>query len=66
MAASAQDLDRLDREALKALVLTQRTEIEHLQLLLAKLKRARFGRRSEKLDRQIDQLELFLEELEAA
>ncbi|MGH9476762.1 MAG: hypothetical protein ACRD1C_10570 [Terriglobales bacterium] len=38
MAASAQDLDRLDREALKALVLTQRTEIEHLQLLLASQK----------------------------
>ncbi|MGH9482084.1 MAG: IS66 family transposase [Terriglobales bacterium] len=66
MAASAHDLEGLDREALKALVLAQRTEIEHLQLLLAKLKRARFGRRSEKLDRQIEQLELFLEELETA
>jgi len=66
MAASAPDLDRLDREALKALVLAQQAQIEHLRLLLAKLKRAQFGRRSEKLDRQIEQLELFLEEVETA
>ncbi len=66
MAAIVPDLDRLDREALKALVLAQQTQIEHLRLLLAKLKRAQFGRRSEKLDRQIEQLELFLEEMETA
>jgi len=34
-------------------------------LLIAKLRRMQFGRRSEKLDRQIEQLELRLEELEA-
>lgn len=66
MAASAPDLDRLDREALEALVVAQRTEIEHLRLLLAKLKRAQFGRRSEKLARQTEQLELWLEELETS
>lgn len=64
MAATLPELKRLDRAALEALVEAQQTEIEHLQLLLAKLKRAQFGRRSEKLDRQIGRLELWLEELE--
>jgi transposase len=40
-------------------------EIEHLKLLIAKLRRLQFGRSSEKRDRQIEQLELRLEELEA-
>lgn len=40
-------------------------EIEHLKLVLAKLRRMQFGRRSEKLDQQIEQLELKLEDLEA-
>ncbi|HET8548922.1 MAG TPA: IS66 family transposase [Bryobacteraceae bacterium] len=40
-------------------------EIERLKLLIAKLKRLQFGRSSEKLDRQIGQLELVLEDLEA-
>ena len=39
-------------------------EIEHLQLLLAKLRRMYFGRSSEKVHRQIEQLELRLGELE--
>jgi transposase len=39
-------------------------EIEHLKLLIAKLKRMQFGRKSEKLDREIEQLELKLEALE--
>ena len=72
------DLDRLNREALKALIFSQheqlRTqeeqllwreqEIEHLKLLLARLRRIQFGRKSEKLARQIEQLELKLEHLE--
>ncbi len=65
-------LSTLDLEALKALVLAQQaelasreTEIEHLRLLILKLKRMQFGRKSEKLDRQIDQLELRLEDLES-
>jgi len=41
-------------------------EIEHLKLLIAKLRREQFGRSSEKLDRQIAQLELRLGELEAS
>src|SRR6201998_2191929 len=70
-AATLPDLDQLDSEALKALILSQReqlasrdAEIEHLKLLIAKLRRMQFGRSSEKRDRQIEQLELRLEELE--
>lgn len=40
-------------------------EIESLKLLLLKLQRMQFGRRSEKLNTQIEQLTLKLEELEA-
>ena len=54
-----------DIEALKALVIAQQAqidshteEIEHLKLIIAKLKRMQFGCRSEKLDREIEQLEL--------
>src|ERR1700693_1864383 len=39
-------------------------QIEHLKAQLAVLRRARFGRSSEKLDREIEQLELALGELE--
>jgi transposase len=67
------DLDGLDAARLKSLILSQheqllshRSEIEHLKLLIAKLRRMQFGRKSEKLDRQIEQLELKLEELESA
>jgi transposase len=65
------ELNALDQEALKALVLAQQselasyqTEIENLKLLIFKLKRMQFGRSSEKLDRQVQQLELLLEDLE--
>jgi transposase len=46
-------------------LLSREREIEHLTLLLAKLHRMQFGRKSEKLQRQIEQLELRLEELES-
>ncbi len=46
-------------------LLSTRTEVERLRLLILKLKRMQFGRRSEKLDGQIEQLELRLEELES-
>lgn len=59
------DLDVLDVESLKALVLAKQTEIENLNLLILKLKRMHFGPRSEKLDHDIRQLELRLEDLEA-
>ena len=62
------DLNVLPAEALRALILAQHEqllsrelEIEHLQLLLVKLHRMQFGRKSEKLQRQIEQLELRLE-----
>jgi transposase len=66
------DLDTLDQEALKALILAQHErllsrehEIEHLKLLIAKLQRLQFGRKSEKIQHQIEQLELRLEDLQA-
>ena len=48
-----------------AAVATGKAEIEHLKLLIAKLRRMQFGRKSEKLDREIEQLELRLEDLQA-
>jgi transposase len=88
------DLDGLDKEALKALVLAHRTEmasleaelesqrktlseqglellsrseqIVHLKLMIEKLRRAMFGKKSEKIVVQLEQLELQLEELESA
>ena len=57
-----------DVDVLKALVLAQQSllseravEIEHLKLVIAKLKRLQFGRRSEQIDREIEQLELRLD-----
>lgn len=44
---------------------TRSAEIEHLKLWIAKLQRMQFGRKSEKLDTQIAQLELRLEDLQA-
>ena len=41
-------------------------EIERLKLLIAKLRRMEFGRKSEKLDWEIEQLELKLDELQAS
>ncbi|MDB5961183.1 MAG: family transposase [Massilia sp.] len=75
---SAADLPN-DIEALKAMLLmrderiigleaqvnTGAAEIEHLKLMIAKLRRMQFGRKSEKLDLQIEQLELQLEDLQA-
>ncbi len=79
LAPTLPDLNRLDRETLLKLLvaehdervaihqrlLARETEIEHLKLLLAKLRRMQFGRRSEKIARQIEQLELRLEDLES-
>jgi len=71
-ATTLPDLNALDREALQALLvatherlLSRESEIEHLKLLIAQLRRMHFGRRSEKVQRQIEQLELRLEDLEA-
>jgi transposase len=66
------DLDTLDVQSLKALVLAKQaeldsrtTEIENLKLFVLKLKRMHFGPRSEKQHHDIRQLELLLEDLEA-
>ena len=66
------DLDTLDLQALKLLLLSKQseldsrqTEIENLKLLILKLKRMHFGPRSEKFQLDIQQLELRLEDLEA-
>jgi transposase len=85
--SSLPDLQQLNSEALRALILSQHeqivlqreqlqskdaqlatreAEIEHLKLLIAKLRRMQFGRSSEKLAWQIEQLELRLDELEAS
>jgi transposase len=88
------DLDTLNPQALKALIVAQHAqllcqdeellsrdtqllhkdeqlasrdeEIERLKLLIVKLRRMQFGRKSEKLDWQIEQLELKLDELETS
>jgi len=80
MVTALPDLNTLPAEELRALILAQHQqlvtkdeqllsrerEIEHLKLLLVKLHRMQFGRKSEKLQRQIEQLELRLEELESS
>jgi hypothetical protein len=79
LAPTLPDLSKLDREALRALLLAEHqeriathqqlvqreqqllrreSEIEHLKLLLSQLRRMQFGPKSEKLERQIEQLEL--------
>ena len=62
-----------DTDALKTALIEARAKlsgaralIEHLQLVIAKMQREKFGPRSERSQRLIDQLELQLEELAAA
>jgi transposase len=77
ISAPLPDLNALDIEALKALVIAQHgelleqhksnaQEIEHLKLVIEKYRRMIFGRKSEKLTGQLEQLEFRLEELETA
>lgn len=71
------DLDQLNKEALKALLVerhrehvetdtAQNAQIERLKLVIEKLRRTIFGRKSEKVIVQLEQLELELEERETA
>jgi transposase len=53
-----------ERDANQAKLTAVLLEIEHMKVQLAALRRQRFGRSSEKLDRDIDQLEMRLEDLE--
>src|SRR5438552_2949724 len=62
-----------DKDTLKVALIETRAKligaealIEHLQLVIAKMKREMFGPRSERSQRLLDQLELELEELAAA
>jgi transposase len=75
--AALPDLDQLDAEALKALLIARHSElmeqhqtdaelIEHLRLVIEKYRRMIFGRKSEKQTAQLEQLEFQLEELETA
>src|SRR5262249_26591062 len=48
----------------KMMLDSKQFEIEHLWAMLAKLRQQRYGRSSEKLDAEIDQLELTLENAE--
>ena len=71
--ATASDQLPEDVDALKAALIEARAKlsgaealIEHLRLVIAKMKREMFGPRSERTQRLIDQLELQLEELAAA
>jgi transposase len=77
ISAALPDLDALDVEALKTLVIAKQSElleqhksnaqeIEHLKLIIEKYRRMIFGRKSEKLIGQLEQLEFRLEELETA
>jgi transposase len=77
ISAALPDLDALDVEALKALVIAKHSElleqrrssaqeIEHLKLVIEKYRRMIFGRKSEKLSGELEQLEFRLEELETA
>lgn len=50
-------------EGLREQLNTRAVEIEHLKLQIAKSRRMQFGRKSEKLHHQIEQLELQLEDL---
>lgn len=53
-----------EQVAQTAELVAKQIEIEHLRAMLAKLRRQRYGRSSEKLDAEIDQLELTLEDAE--
>jgi transposase len=73
MATTASEPLPDDTDALKAALIDARAKlsgaealIEHLQLVIAKMKREIFGPRSERSQRLLDQLELQLEELAAA
>ena len=69
---TAATLEQLSPLALRELVLDQQrlihsksAEIDNLKLLVEKLRRMHFGTKSEKVLREVDQLELRLEDLEA-
>ena len=62
--AALADLDSLDKETLKTMLIRERRsnahEIEHLKQVIEKLRRMLFGVKSEKLAGELEQLELQL------
>ena len=54
-----------DVDLLKAMLVVADAELEQLRMQVARLRRMAFGRSSERLTREADQLELGLEEAEA-
>jgi transposase len=60
------DVERVARQQAEAALLGRDLLIEKLKVQIARLKRLHFGRSSEKLNTEIAQLELALEELETA
>ena len=62
------DVEALKAElaAARALVLSQKLELEKLRFEVAYLKRWRYGRSSEQLDAKLSQMQLTLEDLEAS
>ena len=68
--AALADLDSLDKETLKALLIRERRsnsqQIEHLKLVIEKYRCMLFGTKSEKLAGELEQFELKLEELETS
>ena len=66
MILAQQDRFKAQHERDVAALSSRTTEIERLKLLVEKLKHMLFGRKSEKVLRQIEQLELQIEDLEVA
>jgi len=61
---AANEARRAEAVIVKARLTTVLLEIEHMKMQLASLRRQRYGQSSEKLDRDIAQLEMRLEDLE--
>jgi transposase len=55
---------KVELAARDAKLAARQVEIEHLKMVLAKLRRQRFGQSSEKLDAEIHQLELWVDDAE--
>ena len=63
--AAERDVAVAERDAAKAGLISKTLEAEKLKFELARLKRMTFGASSERVKREIEQLELKLEELES-
>src|SRR6202049_4960450 len=53
-------------EVVEALLISQKLELEKLRFEIAYLKRMKYGRSSEQLDRELVQMQLCIEDLEAS